>query len=190
MAAVALSPSTRAGTLSFRGKHGGSGDDREVRSDLRRDVSCKKGQSRKIIDRERLSEFWRQVDSGGRRGVYVFGIRASRGWKPLYVGQTRKQTFKARIDQHTQTNGDFNNMLKGIKKGTPVLFLLGSVGRGKTNKSAIDELEIEFINYAFARNRNLHNDRGIRKPKYVIKGFGSRGKPATDVGHLKTIVGY
>jgi hypothetical protein len=154
------------------------------------EFKCVNGGSRKTIDTNCLAEFWNKIGAGNRRGVYVFGVRAAKGWKPLYVGQAKKQTFKARIGQHVKTDGDFNRMLKRVKKGTPVLFLIGRTGKGRKSNSAIDELEIEFINYAFARNKNLHNDRGIKKPKYVIEGFGSRGKPAMPVANLKTIIGY
>jgi hypothetical protein len=120
----------------------------------------------------------------------VFGIRAGKGSKPLYVGQVKKQTFKKRVEQHIKYAGDFNSMLKGIKKGTPILFLIGRVGKGKSSNSAIDELDIELINYAFARNPNLHNDRGIKRPKYIVAGFGGKGKPPNEATNLKKMVGY
>ena len=152
------------------------------------ELRCVKGAGRKIIDKTCLADFWEKIGTGNRRGVYVFGIRAGRGWKPLYVGQAKKQTFKRRIAQ--QTNGNFNDMLQGIRKGTPVLFLIGRIGRGKNSTGAIDELEREVINSAFDRNPHLHNDRGIRRKKFMVKGFGSRGKPAASVRNLKTIIGY
>lgn len=151
--------------------------------------STKSGQ-RKIIDKSCLADFWKVIKSGNRHGVYVFGVKAARGWKPLYVGQAKKQTFKKRIGQHMQVGGDFDEMLRRTKKGTPVLFLIGRVGKGNLSNKIIDEIETEFINYAFARNKNLHNDRKIKKPTYVIEGFGSRGKPANQVVSLKAMVGY
>jgi hypothetical protein len=155
------------------------------------EINCEAGpDGQKFIDKACLADFWEQVGSGSRRGVYVFGIRAGKGWKPLYVGQATKQTFKTRIGQHVGTNGDFNKMLSAIKKGTPVLFLIGRVGKGRRSRGAIDALELDFINYAFGRNKNLHNDRRIKKPQYAIEGFGSRGKPQANVSNLKLMVGY
>jgi hypothetical protein len=122
--------------------------------------------------------------------VYVFGYRSSHGWKPLYVGRTKKQNFRTRINQHIKYSGSFDGMLRRVKKGTPILFLVARVGKGKSSNSAIDELEIEFINYAFSRNANLHNDRGIKKPKYAVHGFGGRGKPSKEVTNLKNMIGY
>lgn len=154
------------------------------------ELKCVNDGNGKVIHKDCLDTFWKAVGAGDRRGVYVFGIRAGKGWKPLYVGRTKKQTFKARIGQHAKTNGDFNGMLRSVKKGTPVLFLIGRIGKGRNSNAAIDALEIEFINLAFARNENLHNDRGIKHPKYVIKGFGNLGKPSKSVTDLKTIIGY
>lgn len=98
--------------------------------------------------------------------------------------------LRQRITQHMKYSASFDGMLRHVKKGTPVLFLVARVGKGKSSNSAIDELEIEFINYAFSRNKSLHNDRGIKKPKYVIDGFGGRVKPAKDVTELKKMIGY
>lgn len=154
------------------------------------ELRCEATPGRKTIDKTCLDEFWGKVGCGHRRGVYVFGYRASHGWRPLYVGRTKKQDFRTRINQHIKYNGTFDGMLKKVKKGTPVLFLIARVGKGKSSNSAIDELEIEFINYAFSRNKRLHNDRGIKKPKYAVHGFGGRGKPSKNVSDLRTMIGY
>lgn len=152
---------------------------------------CKNESGNKNIDKDSLDEFWEEIGSGDGKGVYVFGVKAAKGWKPLYVGRTKKQNFKERMNQHIKYKGaDFDNMLKGIKKGIPVLFTIQRVGQGKPSNSVIDELEMKFINYAFARNKNLHNDRGIRRPTYVVLGLGGRGKPPTEVTELRSMIGY
>ena len=153
------------------------------------ELKCKRA-GKKVIDKACIAKFWDGTGGGDRHGVYVFGVRAGKGWKPLYVGQATKQTLKTRIGQHVGGNGDFNVMLRSVKKGTPVLFLTGRIGKGKKSTQAISDIELDFINYAFARNKNLHNDRKIKKPRYVISGFGGPGKPAKDVTNLKTMVGY
>lgn len=156
---------------------------------VRRFNTVTKWGSKRIDDEEEvLQTFWDDIGDGSRRGVYVFGIRAGKGFTPLYVGRTTKQTLKTRVGQHIDS-GKFNAMLRAIRKGTPVLFLLSRVGKGRRSKDAIEELETEFINHAFRKNRDLHNDRGIRKPRYVIRGFG-RGRPSDPVVNLKTMVGY
>jgi hypothetical protein len=153
-------------------------------------LKCSKKWGKKRIDRGSLPKFWEEVGSGRRRGVYVFGIKAAKGWKPLYVGQTKKQSFQKRVYQHTGNSGRFNKILKATKKGTPWLFLIGRVGRGKSSNAVIDELEHLVINYAFDRNANLDNDRKIDRPTYEVRGFAGRGKPSKEVGYLKTMLGY
>jgi len=143
----------------------------------------------KRIDASYLKSFWSSIGCGNRYGVYVFGYRASKGLKPLYVGQTKKQNFRKRIEQHVKLN-NFDSMLKGVKKGTPMLFLLARVGKGKNSTSAVDQLELELINLAFRRNKNLHNDKGIKKPRYLVEGFAGPGKPSKKVADLKWMIGY
>lgn len=145
---------------------------------------------KKRIDTDALVDFWDEIGTAQRKGVYVFGVRAGRGWRPLYVGRTKKQTFKKRIGQHANTGGRFNRILKDVTKGTPWLFLIGRVGKGRSSNAAINDLESEFINYAFARNEDLDNDRGIKTAPYQIRGFGGKGKPAERVKWLKQMIGY
>jgi hypothetical protein len=154
-------------------------------------LKCINKWNHKKIDRKALPDFWREVGSGKRRGVYVFAVRASKGWKPLYVGRTKKQNFQKRIGQHADEHGRFNRILKNVNRGSPWLFLIGRVGKGNKSNSAIDELEIDFINMAFERNEKLDNDRGLSDPKYLVQGFdGRRGKPSKAVQNLKTVIGY
>lgn len=146
----------------------------------------------KRIDETCLDKFWSDVGSADRRGVYVFGIHAGPGWKPLYVGETIKQTFRKRMDQHIKYEKykNFNQMLQGIKKGTPWLFLIGRIGQGKIGKAAIEALELEYINHAYARNDDLYNDRKIRTPPYSVGGFGGKGKKTSVVKNLAKMIGH
>jgi hypothetical protein len=155
------------------------------------EIKCVTKWGNKRVDTEKLKEFWANLEEmKTRRGVYVFAVHASKGWKPLYVGRTKKQTFRARIAQHANRTGRFNKILKRIKKGKLWLFFIGRVGKGKRSNSAIDDLEIEFINYAFAGNKNLDNDRGLKKPKYQVKGFGGKGKLSPSEKKLRDVLGY
>ncbi len=143
----------------------------------------------KRIDRSRLAEFWNQIGNGHRKGVYVFGTKAAKGWKPLYAGMTIDQTFESRIYQHVN-GGTFDRYLKGTKKGTPYLFLLARVGKGRSSTTAIDTLEAEVINYCFGKNNKLHNRRRIEKPIYIVQGFGQGGGKAASVKALKKNIGW
>jgi hypothetical protein len=64
------------------------------------ELRCETAPGRKKIDKSCLDDFWNEIGGGNKRGVYVFGYRSSRGWKPLYVGRTKKQNFRTRINQH------------------------------------------------------------------------------------------
>lgn len=150
-------------------------------------LMCRSYYRGKRIDESALEEFWEQNGFAKRRGVYVFGVKAAKGVKPLYVGQTKRQTFKTRIDQHIK-GGKFNSMLRSTKKATVLLFLVGRVGQGKRSNGSINELELDLINHAFARNPSLHNERGIKRPKYRIHGLGP-GKPSRTTSQFRQMVG-
>jgi hypothetical protein len=147
----------------------------------RANFNCGTKWGSKWIDKACLKEFWSALPDGSKHGVYVFGIKAAKGWKPLYVGQAKKQSLRARIRQHID-GGHFNAFLKGTKKGIPVVFLVARVGKGKKSNYTIDNLETEFINYAFDRNPHLRNDRKVKKPVYRVVGFGG---PGSGSGKLK-----
>ena len=68
------------------------------------------------------------------------------------------------------------------------VFLIARVGKGRRSKDAINELEFDVINLAFKRNKELRNDRRIRKPKYVVLGFNC-GRPPKPVANLKKSLG-
>ena len=67
----------------------------EVKGPLK--VPTYDGKAAKIVDSDRLGEFWNL--SGGlaqRRGCYVFAVRASKGIRPIYVGRATKR-FKSEV---------------------------------------------------------------------------------------------
>ena len=80
------------------------------------------------------------VDSGTRRdlratleatrpglssavGCYVFGVRASRGTVPWYVGKTCMQGFSQECLEPHKLN-HYNEVLYAKERGTPVLYLV------------------------------------------------------------------
>jgi hypothetical protein len=138
-----------------------------------------------------LKSLWDEIgnDYKRRTGVYVFGVNASKGAKPLYLGMTIDQTFERRIYQHIY-HGTFNRYLKGIKRGSPRLFLLGRMGKGRRSTAAIDALEIELINYCFDKNNRLHNRRRIKRPVFSVQGFGRGGGKRPAVKDLKKMIGW
>jgi hypothetical protein len=145
----------------------------------------------KRIPRTSLEHLWEEIGVEYKRksGVYVFGMRASKGAKPLYVGMTMDQSFGDRIYQHVY-HGTFNRYMKGIKRGTPCLFVIGRVGKGRRSTDAIYALELEFINYCFSKNKRLHNRRRIKRPAFVVQGFGRGGGRLQAVKDLKMMIGW
>jgi hypothetical protein len=58
-------------------------------------LKCKKNVcGNKKIDQDCLDDFWEEIGSGDGKGVYVFGVKAAKGFRPLYVGRTKKQNFE------------------------------------------------------------------------------------------------
>ena len=79
------------------------------------------GKAAKIVDSERLSEFWLTTNGlEKRRGCYVFAVRAAKGYRPLYVGKATK-TLKQEVFA-THKLEKYQRALADIGKGTPVLF--------------------------------------------------------------------
>lgn len=64
------------------------------------------------------------------------------------------------------------------------------VGKGRPSNSVIAALEMDFINYAFLRNKNLHNDRGIRSQSMWLVVSVARGRPRPEINDLRNMVGY
>lgn len=73
-----------------------------------------------------------------------------------------------------------------------LMFLTYPTRKGPVNHSAIDGLELELINMAYARNEYLMNERRIEDlPLYSVAGVlrSGRGKPSQDARELKRILG-
>jgi hypothetical protein len=149
------------------------------------------GKAAKIVDSERLGEFWDSTgDMGKRRGCYVFAIRASKGIRPIYVGRATKTLKQEVFTPHKLEK--YQRCLADVGKGTPVLFFLTSpVAKGKPNIKAIKELEEFLIQSAVSRNPDLLNVKGTERERWAIEGVvrGSPGKPSKAAIALKQLLG-
>lgn len=149
------------------------------------------GRAAKIVDSEKLADFWESSgEMGERRGCYVFAIRASKGIRPQYVGRATK-TFKQEVFTPHKLE-KYQRCLADIGKGNPVLFfLVPQAKKGKPNLKAIRELEDYLIQTAVSRNENLLNVRGTDRAKWGIAGVirGSGGKPSAAAQALKKTLG-
>jgi hypothetical protein len=125
-----------------------------------------------------LAAFWKAVgETRGRKGVYVFGMRAGKGITPIYVGQAVKQTFEEEAFTKHKRTDHYNPALLDYLKGNPVMFfVVHPQTRGKTNAKLIDAVETFFIDVASAKNPDLSNVRKKPDHKWRVRGV-VRGKP-------------
>lgn len=141
-----------------------------------------------------LDAFWDEV--GEHRhdvGVYVFAIKAGKGYTPVYVGKTATQSFEYEAFTATNRANHYNPALLGYKKGLPVLFLIiHPKGKGKTNRRAIDQVETFFIDVASIKNGGLSNVKKRKQHKWRVSGV-VRAKPgegrATAAQELRRALG-
>lgn len=145
----------------------------------------------KAIDVHHGREFWTRdgpTDLAFCRGVYVFGIR-NRGFTPIYVGKATK-TFKQEALAQTKLH-HYNIALRRWKKGTPILmFVVHPTQKGKTNRTAIAEIEWHLIQLAKAANPELRNTHHMGDIGWEIHGFaGGRGKLSQAAKALKRMMG-
>lgn len=120
-----------------------------------------------------LSGFWQKVDGlRHQNGVYVFAIRAGRGFTPIYVGKAVKQSFEGEVFTTHKLASHYNPALLDYKKGQPVLFLIAhpkTKGIISTAK-LIDEVETFLINVASTKNPQLSNEKKRTAPQWRIAG--------------------
>ena len=151
------------------------------------------------VDAGKLTEFWETANalSAGlstASGCYIFGIRASKGIKPWYVGQATRG-FKQECFTPDKLV-KYNDVLCAIGKGTPVLFLLARrTPRGRFAKTLQNDeanwVERLLIHYCLHANDQLVNQHGTRFPKeVVIPGLINShvGKPPKEVQQLRLML--
>jgi hypothetical protein len=143
-------------------------------------VSSYKGKGGRTITQEGVRRFWEEHgDYAGRRGCYVFGIRAGKGGKPAYVGMATKAFKKEVFAPHKLSR--YQEFLADYGKGTPVVFLVvAPIKKGAPNVSQIEALEKFLIQVAVARNPDLLNIQGTKSARWSIAGVirGGAGKPS------------
>jgi hypothetical protein len=153
------------------------------------------GRGRLIATDDVIDEWWEGLpytDLGTSRGVFVFSLRAGKGFTPYYVGKTSRQDFAHECFTAHKRN-KYNHAL-ALQSGTPMLsFIAHPTRRGPVNHNAIDQLELELIQYAYDRNPDyLMNERRIEDlPRWSIAGAlrHGRGKPSADAIALRRILG-
>lgn len=143
--------------------------------------------------------FWREVEKNdpglpNARGCYIFGVRASKGAKPWYVGQTKKSFQSECFESHKLLH--YNEALAGYRKGTPVLlFLARQTPKGKFQKrfaaSEADDLEYLLIGNCLRANQRLLNiSRTSLFREAEIPGLlnSPKGKPSKSAKFLSRLL--
>jgi len=122
---------------------------------------------RTIRDNE-VKAFWsKHKGLAGERGCYVFGMRASRGLTPGYVGIATKGFKGETFTPHKVSK--YQQFLADYQKGTPVLFFVVAPRRkGAPNKDHMKQLEDFLIQVGVATNPNLLNVRGTKSAEWGI----------------------
>jgi hypothetical protein len=157
------------------------------------DVHLEPNKGGKMVAKD-LDAFWEEV--GEHRhdvGVYVFAIRAGKGFTPIYVGKTARQSFENEVFTVTNRAHHYNPALLNYTKGVPVLLLIVHPrGKGKINHKAIDQVETFFIDVASIKNPGLSNVQKKKQHKWRVSGV-VRAKPGEGTAHaareLKRAVG-
>jgi hypothetical protein len=120
------------------------------------------------------------------RGVYVFAIKAGRGYTPQYVGKATKSFGQECFQPHKLAK--CNEALADYAKGSLVLFLLSvQAQKGAPPTAEIGSLEDFLIQTGVSVNPDILNVRGTKQASWVIKGLirSSAGKPPKAAVELK-----
>ena len=143
-----------------------------------------------------LADFWSDIEStrfGLSLGVgcYLFAVRAARGIKPWYVGQT-KNAFKKECFTDNKKN-IYRDVMENRQSGTPLIFLVArTTPKGKLSKSVSEReagfVEQKLMHAAIATNAKLYNIHNTTFVKtLIIPGIlnSPKGKPTTAVESFK-----
>lgn len=113
----------------------------------------KKGE--KMLEQKNIDEFFADTEIkklAQKKGCYVFVTKASKGYKPWYVGKTIKQTLEKECFNPRNINVYQNVILK--TNGLPMIYF---VIPEEFNKNAVDELEKYLTMKASEKNENIYN---------------------------------
>jgi hypothetical protein len=131
----------------------------------------------KCIDSSHGHAFWKRPDVASlasKQGVYVFVLKASQGYTPVYVGKSTKG-FKDEIFEPQKLN-HYGNALAQGPKGTPMFFFVAPAGTlRKVPVQVCDEVETFLIQLAVRKNPHLRNDKKTKLAQWTVKGVVRSG---------------
>lgn len=146
----------------------------------------------KFIDTDRLHELWEQQAEGlaSKRGLYVFAMRAGRGFTPWYVGRTSKGFEKEIFTPHKVVK--YQRIFADQVTGTPVLFFVAKPGRPNVVPAPVlREAEKELIAIAYRCNPALENKQHAKARAWSSRGVigGRAGRPTGSAAAFGTMLG-
>ena len=145
----------------------------------------------RIIADEDVRKFWQSnAKYADRRGCYVFGRRAGKGYTPGYVGKAAKG-LRQEIFTPDKLN-KYNKFLIQRKKGASIFFfVLAPLRKGQANRRQIAKAEKYLITLAVAANPKLINQHYTKSERWGIRGLinGGKGKVARGVGDFRQMLG-
>lgn len=156
------------------------------------EIEVQSNKGGKIITSDEATRFWeRNPTLAEEKGCYVFGLRASKGMKPIYVGKATISFSKEVFTSHKLVK--YITALSNSAKGTPVLFFLCLPrAKGPVNKLHIDELESYLIQAGLKANSNLLNDKKTKIESWSIGGIlrDGQGKPTRSAQEFKGLMDF
>src|ERR1017187_2374138 len=154
-------------------------------------VPSYKGKGGRTIRDEDIDSFWAIYKHyKHRRGCYVFGRRAGRGFTPGYVGLATKSLGQEVFAHHKLSR--YQQFLVEYAKWTPILFfILLPEKRGKPNAIQLHKVERFLINLGLTSNPQLLNQHYTKPEKWGIRGVvrGGKGKTAQGTVSFRQMMG-
>ena len=146
----------------------------------------------KQIDTKEAKTFWDADETkavGAKQGVYVFALKAAKGYRSVYIGKAGR-SFKGEIFQPHKLKTYAHEFSEGAK-GTPCFFFVCPKGMHKKVPIGIcDEIETFMIQLAIQKNPRLRNDRKTKLADWSIAGLvRSTGKPSAKASAFAKLIG-
>lgn len=120
----------------------------------------------RLIENDNVRDFWLDYpDVKNKRGIYIFSIRAGKGYTPYYVGKTNKN-FGAEVFQSHKLL-KYNRTLANTN-GRPVFFFI--VQEGHKNENINKKVEIFITALCYKKNPEIENVQNVKEDKWYISG--------------------
>ncbi len=147
----------------------------------------------KTIESSHAREFWaaeKHKPFQRKRGIYIFGVQAGRGYKPLYVGKATKSFRQECFTPHKLHH--YVAGLSDVRRGSPVLFFISASGnKNHVSVKVVEEVERAMIQFAILKNPDLRNVKNTRPHNWSIRGLirSNCGRPPSEARRFGKMMG-